>query len=327
MPKSIKRKVWPKSFIFLLSGMLLVLIIAFLGCNGPSTQQNNLEENKTAVTTVVEYANPNALISAEELKKALDKNENIALLDVRKSEFYTGGHIPGAINIYRPDYTIVKNGFGEMLPEPNAFAQFMSKCGIDNNKKIVLYGGYNAFRVWWTMHVYGVDARILNGGIWSWEKAGYKLTKEVPDVTPAAFNLDESKFRLESVVDAADVAAQIDNEKSVIVDCRSYEEYTGAKIKKGDNRGGHIPGAIWIEWKQNLNKDMALKPAAELEALYKQHGITKNTPVYLYSHSGARSSVGYYALHELLGYEQVYNFDGSWIVWDKKMEYRVAAGD
>lgn len=306
--------------------LLLFFIIANLaGCANTVKQHDKIRKIKEPGTTVVKYANPDALISAEELKKMLAAKEDIVILDARKADLYAAGHILGAVNIYRSDYTVIKKGFENMLPGLDAFARFMGKHGINNNKKVVLYGSYDAYRAWWTMHVYGFDARVLNGGIGAWEKAGYKLVKKVPEVNPVEFKPDESKFRLEFVVDAADIAKQI-NADSVIVDCRSYEEYTGEKIKAGNNRGGHIPGSVWIEWKQNLNKDLTFKSAAELEALYKKYGITTDTPVYLYCHDGIRSTVNYFALHELLGYRHVYFFDGSWIVWDKKMEYKVSAG-
>ena len=80
-------------------------------------------------------------------------------------------------------------------------------------------------------------------------------------------------------------------------------------------RGGHIPGAANIPWAQAVAEDGTFKPASELKALYEGKGITADKDVVVYCRIGERSSHTWFVLHELLGYPNVRNYDGSWTEW------------
>ncbi len=103
---------------------------------------------------------------------------------------------------------------------------------------------------------------------------------------------------------------------------RSPQEYSGELIamagyeQEGAQRGGHIPGAASVPWARAVNEDGAFKTADELRRLYTAKGVLAGeTPVIAYCRIGERSAHTWFVLHELLGQEDVKNYDGSWTEW------------
>ena len=103
-----------------------------------------------------------------------------------------------------------------------------------------------------------------------------------------------------------------------LVDVRSPGEYSGELLapanlpQEGAQRGGHIPGAVNIPWAPAVCEDGTFKSAEQLRELYEGKGITANKEVVAYCRIGERSSHTWFALHYLLGYPTVRNYDGSW---------------
>ena len=77
-------------------------------------------------------------------------------------------------------------------------------------------------------------------------------------------------------------------------------------------RAGHIPGAASIPWAQTVREDGTFKSSDELAQLYESKGVTPDKDVIAYCRIGERSSHSWFVLHELLGYQRVRNYDGSW---------------
>ena len=115
-----------------------------------------------------------------------------------------------------------------------------------------------------------------------------------------------------------EVLAALDNGKR-LVDVRSPQEFSGELIamagyeQEGAQRGGHIPGAKSIPWAQAVREDGTFKSAEELRDLYSSKGVlTDGEPIIAYCRIGERSAHTWFVLHELLGQDDVKNYDGSW---------------
>src|SRR5918999_968078 len=107
-----------------------------------------------------------------------------------------------------------------------------------------------------------------------------------------------------------------------LVDVRSPDEYSGKLThmpnypQEGALRAGHIPGAKSVPWAKAANDDGTFKSRAELEALYGgEVGLSPSDDVVVYCRIGERSSHTWFALTQLLGFEKVRNYDGSWTEW------------
>lgn len=109
--------------------------------------------------------------------------------------------------------------------------------------------------------------------------------------------------------------------KYVIIDSRGMAEIIGERKMDNVARGGHVPGATFIEWSQisDADKKLSFKSAEEIQAVYDNYGITKDKTIYAYCHVGAGRSSEHITALQLLGYKNVKVFTGSWDVWGNDM--------
>jgi thiosulfate/3-mercaptopyruvate sulfurtransferase len=156
--------------------------------------------------------------------------------------------------------------------------------------------------------------RILDGGIQAWKAAGLAVTTEAASPKTAAFKSSE---RREVLATVDDVLHSLDNKEISILDTRSKGEYLGTHVRAA--RGGAIPGAIHIEWTDNLDANGKFKSDAELTAIYSRAGITPDKEVISYCQGGYRAAHSYVALR-LIGFPKVRNYIGSWKEWGDRTD-------
>jgi thiosulfate/3-mercaptopyruvate sulfurtransferase len=209
------------------------------------------------------------------------------------------------------------------LVDKAAFERLLGERGIGNDTTVVLYGDKNnwfAAYAYWYLKIYGhADVRILDGGRQKWIDEGRELTTEAPEVQPASYTAQE---RDESIrVYRDEVLEGLGRGGRALVDVRSPQEYSGELLappgyeQEGASRGGHIPTAESVPWAQAVRDDGTFKPAGELRELYGGKGVTPEKEVLAYCRIGERSAHTWFVLRELLGYEHVRNYDGSWTEW------------
>ena len=259
-----------------------------------------------ATDWLAEHLSDDALVVAE-----VDENPDL----------YEEGHIPGAIKLHWRDD--LQDPVERDLVEREQFERLMGERGISNDTVLVLYGDKNnwfAAYAYWYLKVYGhEDVRILDGGRQKWVDEGRELTKDVPAPTPAVYRAQERDESIRSYRDAVRQAIGADGE--ALVDVRSPQEYSGQLIappgyeQEGAQRAGHIPTAQSIPWAQAVRDDGTFKPAFELRQLYEGKNVTSDKAVTAYCRIGERSAHTWFVLRELLGYEDVRNYDGSWTEW------------
>ena len=258
------------------------------------------------VTTdwLVEHLNDDSLVVAE-----VDENPDL----------YDEGHIPGAIKLHWRDD--LQDPVERDLVEKEAFEQLMGGRGISNDTTLVLYGDKNnwfAAYAYWYVKIYGhQDVRILDGGRQKWIDESRELSTDVPQTSSATYTARDRDETIRARRDA--VLAAIG--KDALVDVRSPQEFSGELIaapgyeQEGAQRAGHIPSAQSIPWAQAVNDDGTFKSADALRELYGTKGITPDRQVTAYCRIGERSAHTWFVLRELLGYEDVRNYDGSWTEW------------
>ena len=159
----------------------------------------------------------------------------------------------------------------------------------------------------------------MNGGRQKWNLEGRPLTKDVPSYPATHYRASPPHKDIRAFRE--DVFRQVD-QRLPLVDVRSPQEYSGELLhmpnypQEGALRGGHIAGAVSIPWAQAVNPENGVfKPAEELRQLYENKGVTNDREVIAYCRIGERSSLTWFVLKYLLGYDQVKNYDGSWTEW------------
>ena len=259
-----------------------------------------------------------------EVSYLMDQRENVdfKIIDFRLPEAYLEGHIPGAINIWRSDLEDKAYPYGGMKPSKKQIEKLFSSLGIENNDILVVYddkGSVDAARLWWILSYYNFDRlKILNGGLSAWKQAGGDIVKVGPVKSGSRFILTENP-RNELYADRNIVESLVNdsNRNIKIIDTRSPEEFSGQLQKKGAYRGGHIPGSIHIEWIETIDTEAnnKFKKPEVLLNFYESKGINRNDSIIVYCHSGSRSSHTSFVLREILKYNVVMNYDGSWTEW------------
>lgn len=261
-----------------------------------------------------------AVVQADWLEKNID-DPKVRIIEVStEAGLYERGHIKNAfkINWYTDLVDTVKR---DIVPI-GKFNTLISKAGIDKDTTVVFYGDKNNwFAAWgaWIFNQYGIeDVRLLDGGRVKWEKDARAFTTAVPTLKTGSFKATkvDRSLRANLVGDVLPVAKGI--KKNVkLVDIRSADEYSGkifapAGFQELAVRAGHIPGAENIAWGLNVNADGTFKTVAELKKLYADKGIDGTKSIITYCRIGERSSLTWFVLSEILGYNDVKNYDGSW---------------
>ena len=261
-----------------------------------------------------------AVVQSDWLEKNID-DPKVRIIEVStEAGLYERGHIKNAfkINWYTDLVDTVKR---DIVPI-GKFNSLIAKAGIDKDTTVVFYGDKNNwFAAWgaWIFNQYGIeDVRLLDGGRVKWEKDARAFTTAVPTLKAGSFKATkvDRSLRANLVGDVLPVAKGI--KKNVkLVDIRSADEYSGkifapAGFQELAVRAGHIPGAENIAWGLNVNSDGTFKTVAELKKLYADKGIDGSKAIITYCRIGERSSLTWFVLSEILGYNDVKNYDGSW---------------
>ena len=249
-------------------------------------------------------------------------DDSIRIVEVDENPaLYAEAHIPGAIGF---DWkTDLQDQVKRDFLGPEEFGELFGSRGISNDHTIVLYGDRNnwfAAYTYWYLRYYGHDnVKLVNGPREKWISEGRPTTTDVPDHAAATFTAKPGDDTIRAKRDEV-LGALGDSE--VLVDVRSPQEFSGELIamagyeQEGAQRAGHIPGAKSIPWAQAVKEDGTFKSADELRDLYTGKGVINgSTPIIAYCRIGERSAHTWFVLHELLGHDDVKNYDGSWTEW------------
>jgi thiosulfate/3-mercaptopyruvate sulfurtransferase len=276
-------------------------------------------------TAVSESTPTKNLISTTWLKANL-ADPNLVLLHVGDNDnsIYARTHIEGAqfINwkteLANSSESKLKNG---VVTRPN-FDKVLKRLGVTAKSTVVLYAeaksGLKATWGAWVFNLYGVpDVRILDGGLLKWTANGGATTFAATaakstgtfSATPASTKL---RAKIEEVIANAKRKSSL---RAVIVDTRDTASYEGKAAGTGLGtaaQAGHIATAKTVPTASILNSDGTFKSAVEIKAAYAAVGVTKDTKVILYCGTGLLASASWFALTQILGNNNVKNYDGSW---------------
>ena len=244
---------------------------------------------------------------------------------------YEKGHIRGAVRLdWRTDLQDpVKRDFVDRA----AFEQLLGGHGIGNDHTVVLYGGNNnwfASYAYWYFKLYGHgDVRLLDGGRKKWELDSREQVTEVPDRAETTYTATEQDRSIRAFRDDVLAAIGVQN----LVDVRSPDEFAGRLLapahlpQEQSQRPGHIPTARNIPWSMAAADDGTFKSDEDLRALYEGAGVDLATDTIAYCRIGERSAHTWFVLHELLGVQNVRNYDGSWTEYGSLVGVPIELGD
>lgn len=273
-----------------------------------------------------EYFSPELLVETSWLDENRDHPALLIVDFGRESYDYDEGHIPGAVFVDVEWITAEIDGVPGVLAPVDRVVDVLEQAGVGDATTVVVYdagSGLWASRLWWALEFLGHrDARLLNGGLARWMEEGREIATEPAAVVPGVLT-PRVDLSVHATMDW--ILDNIAAPDVTILDTRSLEEYTGDDARA--MRGGHVPGALNIEWIRALTDDEVpvFLPADELRDLYDAAGVTLDREIVTYCQAGVRASHTYLAL-KLLGYPRVRMYDGSWAEWGNDSRVPVVPG-
>ncbi|MBA2552861.1 MAG: sulfurtransferase [Geodermatophilaceae bacterium] len=270
------------------------------------------------------------LVDADWVQEHLE-DSNVVFVEVDEDvSAYDGGHIAGAVKL---DWkSELQDAVIRDFVSKEDFAALLSAKGIGNDDTVVLYGGNNnwfAAYAYWYFKVYGhADVRLLDGGRKKWELDGRPMTTDAVSRQATSYTAQEQDTSIRAFRDEALAAIDTLN----LVDVRSPDEFSGKLLapahlpQEQSQRGGHIPGAINVPWSKAANDDGTFKTDDELRTLYGEAGLDDGRDTIAYCRIGERSSHTWFVLRELLGHDNVKNYDGSWTEYGSLVGVPIAKG-
>lgn len=258
------------------------------------------------------------LVTPVELSQELDGRRKPLLLDLRPAEAFAAGHLPGAVHLDLFGVSIVDTDEAPL----NAFfwiiEHLLASRGVSADVSVVVYddqSGIRAARAFWFLEYFGhPNVRLLDGGYAAWTHAGLPTTRDAEK--PKGTNWTGTR-ETERLATWRDVKNRLGNPDAIILDTRNDGEFCGTEVRAA--RGGAIPGAVHLEWTNNLAEHGAFKPAETLRTMYERAGVTPDREVVTYCQGGYRAAHAYLALR-LLGYPRVRNYIGSWKEWGDRTD-------
>ena len=270
---------------------------------------------------MAEYAHPESLVSTDWVAEhGSDANVRLIEVDVDTAA-YEQGHIAGAVG-WNWQSQLQQSVRRDVVSKAE-MEELLGNAGVSSDITIVLYGDNNNwFAAWafWQIRYYGHNSiQLMNGGRAKWLAEGRPLTTDVPSPAATTYTASDPDESIRAYRDQ--VLAGVGGGSISLVDVRSPQEFSGELLappnlpQEGSQRGGHIPGAANIPWGQAANEDGTFKSADELAELYGGKGIDGGRETIAYCRIGERSSHTWFVLTQLLGYDNVRNYDGSWTEW------------
>ena len=269
---------------------------------------------------------PEALIGASDARLG----DDVLLVDVRPEADYAAGHLPGA-RCVPPGMLVggIQPATGR-LPDQARLQALANLLGLGPNRLIIAYdaeGGGWAGRLIWTLAVLGHPLMAyLNGGLPAWVAAGGSLVQGGADdeAQAASVATATAPVRINSKY-LIDFEALLQNHRQLTIwDTRSLKEYTGETAFSA--QGGHIPGALHLDWLELINAGDHLKLKPNLRQYLAERGLTEKQHIVTHCQTHHRSGLTW-LVGRLLGFPDIKAYDGSWSEWGNRPEAPVVRGE
>lgn len=259
------------------------------------------------------------LIEAEQLAEVIATgNSDLLILDTSSADNYRRHHVPGAIHIEPTSLQCGSSPVPGKLPSIEQLSALFSRVGLTADKQVVVYddeGGGWAGRLIWTLDVLGHRrSAYLNGGLYTWVNEGHITETTQNSGSPSDFcaSIDNSV-----IAEVEDILPNLGSDNFAIWDARSAGEYDGSKVFA--QRGGHIPGAVNIDWVNLMDRqrNMRLVDLEKLQQQLNELGLSKDKQIVTHCQTHHRSGLSYLAM-KILGYPNIKGYHGSWSEWGNR---------
>lgn len=259
------------------------------------------------------------VISAKDLASEIKNNKNLVIVDVNPPEVYAKQHIQGAINLFFRELYQPNAVEGKLRPA-GELAEIIGNKGISNTAKIVVYeneSNKHNNRVWWILKSLGAkDVWTLHLDAKAFAAAQIAMNSVPVTAKPTTFTVAESPYKSLTVDEVKNLP-----KGTLLLDGREKEEFEGVDAAKKSK--GHIPGAVWMNYREVLTPTGAFKTKDEIVAAVAKYGATPEKPIVVYCNSGVKASTLLVGLKEIAGFRNVQYYAGSYADWSSKPDNQI----
>lgn len=264
------------------------------------------------------------LVSPLDLARGLAGDVPPLIIDARPAELYARGVLPGAVHLDLWGMSLIDTSDAPLRAFMWMVGHLFSLRGVTPARPVVVYeqdSGIRAARMFWFLEYLGhPNVRVLDGGMKAWLAEKQPLSTDFVVPATSSWHGSPTPSRLATWSDVLD---RLDRDDTTILDTRSPDEHFGRVARA--KRSGAIPGAVNIEWTQNLDAQGAFKAPEALRAMYASAGIKPDKTVVTYCQGGYRAAHSYLALR-ILGYPNIRNYTGSWKEWGDRVDLPLVNG-
>ncbi len=223
-------------------------------------------------------------------------------------------HLPTARRFDIDVFADPESSLPHTVPGAARFARLMGELGVSEETPVVFYdgrGSVGACRGWWLARLFGHrKARILDGGLEAWVKAGGPVESgAAPTITPAVFR---PRPRYGLLAGASDIRQALKRTDALVLDARSAGRFAATVPEPRQGvRGGHMPGAQSMDWTRLVDGNGRFLPPYELRQIL---AAAEGRSVIASCGSGLTAATIVVAL-AIAGYDDAALYDGSWAEW------------
>ncbi len=263
------------------------------------------------------------LIDGAALQQHL-QDDGLVIVDLSRRDGYLQQHIPGARHLDIARIMASQAPVMGLLPDIHYLEDILGNLGITPDSHVVIYdeeANAKACRLFWTLDALGHERHsLLDGGLPAWKAEKRPLETQPVEATATTYRARPNR---QCVADREYILSRVGDADTRILDVRSAAEFEG--VDKRARRGGHIPGAVNIEWLNFIDRQrqMRLRDQEALRELPHQADILPEHEVIIHCQTHQRSAHTYFVL-KYLGYPRVRGYAGAWSDWGNQTETPIA---